>query len=398
MKPSKEADKLDPGVSDEQSDTSDDEKVYKVRLNLIPVFILECFALGCLAVLAYFLRFTEIFPVFIRSFNPCDSSISYSLKAAHVQSGVSLKIPPNFFYIYCFASPLSLIILGEMVAFIFSGRSRKVVRAGCIPCKMHQLTRRIVRFFGTFLFGALATTILTDCLKLATGIQRPYFLEVCRINVTRTAFGTCNPALWLSECATDESLVREARMSFPSLYASLSSFSAIFMMVYIHCMMSPKSSRLLRPALVLLIAAKALVCCFSRVSLYYNSWWDVIAGIVLGSSISLYLTVCVLSTFKEHHETRHKLCCKKTDHAECRPQPLFFRYFRFPHVSYQGRSGKSYPATDRNNYEYSSHLAMPVNAAFQRDLHQRVEDYSKRHGKQAENNHRSESPKISDKK
>ncbi|XP_023228757.1 phospholipid phosphatase-related protein type 5-like [Centruroides sculpturatus] len=381
IKSVKDIDKvLEDKADDNQSECSEEDKVYRVKLTFIPVFLLEILALGCLAILAYFLRFDSKFPIAKYGFNLCDYSISLPKDPSQTNYSLPLDIQPTVLYASVFGFPLIMIAAGELLYFIFSSKPRKVIRAGCIHCKMHKLTRRIIRFAGTYMFGLLFTSILTDALKLSTGRHRPYFIEECGVNNTvcqSTKYMYISP--FQVVCKTPEDKLREARMSFPSAYASLSAYAAVFIMIYIHNIMSTRSSRLLRPSLILIISGLALVCGCSRIGLHRNHWSDVVVGFLLGGGIGVYISCSILTCFKEYHETKHNQCCKREDYDDKRTRPLFFRYFRIPHVSFHDRSGKPYFTTDRDGF----HGTMPVNEAFQKDLHKHVENYGKRHKCQA---------------
>ncbi|XP_022235780.1 phospholipid phosphatase-related protein type 1-like [Limulus polyphemus] len=217
---------LEPISVDSESASSDDEKKNKVNICLIPVFISETIFLGSLAVLAYFLRFETVFPVLDHGFVVNDPKFMYPKEPAYDNSTIPVNFSEKTLYALSLAIPFGLILLGEIGYFIFSRRSRKVVRVGCKGCKLHMITRRLLRFTGTFLFGLLCTSILTDGLKMATGRPRPYFFEAC--NVSKDVVSS--NCLSLSSCSASGDL-REARLSFPSFYASLSAYTGVFVMV-----------------------------------------------------------------------------------------------------------------------------------------------------------------------
>ncbi|XP_076340882.1 phospholipid phosphatase-related protein type 1-like isoform X1 [Tachypleus tridentatus] len=374
---------LEPIQGDDESESSDDDKVYEVNLNIIPVFILEVLVLGGIAALAYFLRFEPSFPVLLRGFVCNDETIIYPKSVLSQNSTVTLEISPTLLYAVSLALPVTLLLLGELGYFIFSSKIRKVVRPGCVGCKMHMVFRRLIRFNGTFFFGYLCTSILTDALKLTTGQLRPHFLEVCNPS-------SCPPGQFISVdiCRSPQQELRLARMSFPSFYASISSYSAVFIMVYLHTIVALRTSRLLRPTLVLSIAGLSLLCGVSRVSLHENHWADVIAGFLLGGAVGGYISSISLECFREHHQVKQRKCCNHKGRFAFQPgptqRPLFYRYFRIPHVTYKNKQGKYFPASERESLEYSPRGAIR-NEAFQKDLHQRVENYGKRHKEKTQN-------------
>ncbi|XP_022237111.1 phospholipid phosphatase-related protein type 1-like isoform X2 [Limulus polyphemus] len=357
---------LQPVSVHSDSESSGDEKQNpKVNISLIPVFILETISLGSLAVLAYFLRFEDIFPVVIRGFIINDPKLMYPKDPDYENSTIPVNFSDNTLYATSLAIPLGLILLGEIGYFMFSRKSRKVVRLGCKGFKLHMVTRRILRFTGAFLFGLLSTSILTDGLKVATGRPKPYFIKAC--NVTEQ-FNNMYEFYYSSVCGTSEEDLREARLSFPSFYASLSAYSGVYVMIYAHCVLTVRSSTILRPLVIFSIISLFILCGASRIVLHRSHWEDVVAGWVLGGSVAAYIVntssmtlnlaifkcISTLNCFHEYHQLRRE-CCSHKKRSNFFPlkrqRPLFYRYFRIPHVSYQYSQNQTLPNSDLNtNY------------------------------------------------
>ncbi|VDN31148.1 unnamed protein product [Cylicostephanus goldi] len=110
--------------------------------------------------------------------------------------------------------------IGEVMFWLFSTKPRKTVYANCGECKVHLFTRRLLRFIAVFLCGALVVQIFVDTIKLMTGYQRPYFLSLCNHSPSPSPNLACNFR------GADE--LRYAWLTFPSLHAAFSSYSAIF--------------------------------------------------------------------------------------------------------------------------------------------------------------------------
>ncbi|XP_076306962.1 phospholipid phosphatase-related protein type 1-like isoform X2 [Tachypleus tridentatus] len=278
---------LQPVSLHSDSESSGDEgKNPKVNISLIPVFILETISLVSLAVLAYFLRFENIFPVLIRGFITNDPKLMYPKDLDYENSTIPVNFSETTLYATSLVIPLGLILVGEIGYFMFSKKSRKVVHLGCKGFKLHTVTRRIFRFVGAFLFGLLSTSILTDGLKLATGRPKPYFLEAC--NVTEQYSNTYE-FHYSSICGTSEEDLREARLSFPSFYASLSAYSGVYVMIYAHCVLTVRSSRILRPFITFSVVSLFMLCGVSRIVLHRNHFEDVVVGWILGTSVAAYI-------------------------------------------------------------------------------------------------------------
>ena len=84
---------------------------------------------------------------------------------------------------------------------------------------------------AVFMFGALITQIFVDTIKLMTGFHRPYFLSLCNVsfpNCTAPLEHSPSPSPFLACNYRNADELRYASLTFPSLHAAFSSFSAIF--------------------------------------------------------------------------------------------------------------------------------------------------------------------------
>lgn len=87
----------------------------------------------------------------------------------------------------------------------------------------------MLRFVGIFLFGLAMTMIFVDVIKLMCGTLRPNFYKICKPNLA-----TCDINKFYNESIcqeTDKKILRNGRLSFPSMQAAVTSFSAFFLAV-----------------------------------------------------------------------------------------------------------------------------------------------------------------------
>ncbi|XP_077499825.1 phospholipid phosphatase-related protein type 1-like [Amblyomma americanum] len=354
------------GEEEEGEDTSASSvgRVYRINLSLLPVALTELVALMALALVAYALRTGSApVPLTERLFRCDDPDLSWpqSPLAAVAEDSLALALlGAGTLYGACAALPLAVIVLGELGQAAFSRRSRKVVRAGCVGCKMHQLTRRMLRHTGLYLLGALCTSVAVDLLKRAVGAQRPYFLSVCQLN------RTCEPAhretryyrshfCRAAHEPEDVADLRDASMSFPSFHAALITYAAVYVMVYLHSVVRLRSSRLLKPAVCVSLGLLSLFVCASRVTLRRNHAADVLAGAAMGAAVAAYVCLCSAHQFRERRCSKGPGAASAVagarPHSQPGSGPLLYRYLHIPHVAYRDRSGRD---------------------AFQRDLHKRI--------------------------
>ncbi|XP_078071453.1 phospholipid phosphatase-related protein type 1 isoform X3 [Mustelus asterias] len=232
--------------------------------SIIPCFIfVELVIMAGTVLLAYYLECTDTFEVHIQGFFCQDGDLMKPYPGPEDNSFIS----PLVLYCVLAATPTIIIFIGEIsMYFIKSTREnllnqeKTIVTGEC--CYLSPLFRRIIRFIGT------------DCRSHSRFITNE---RIC----------TGNPEV-----------IANARRSFPSKDASLSIYCALYATMYITSTIKTKSSRLAKPVLCLGALCAAFLTGLNRVSEYRNHCSDVIAGFVLGSTVALFLGICVVHNFK----------------------------------------------------------------------------------------------------
>uniref|UniRef100_T1IX04 Phosphatidic acid phosphatase type 2/haloperoxidase domain-containing protein n=1 Tax=Strigamia maritima TaxID=126957 RepID=T1IX04_STRMM len=354
-----------------------EESHLKINHFLLPVLTMEILILMCLALLAYYLRFTDEFPVFERPIYCNDSTLKLPIYNYNAIFDVNLQI---FYTATCLLPPI-MILLGELGYWIFSAKPRKIIRVHCSSCRITLIIRRLLRFIGAFLLGIFSTSILTDGIKLMSGRPRPFFLTLCDPDGISCKLSTSDLINGTSFCSTrDVDLLRNARLSFPSFYASISSYAAVYTMIYFHNMLRMHGTYALRPLLLLITGGLALLAGYSRLMTNQNHWEDVAIGYAIGTSVALYFGIFIMNLFQEH-------TIKPKPELIMPPRPednsRFFRWFWIPRISF----GKTSSRTYRGVYSNGKGTKVPFgpNPAFQQDLHQKIENFGRKQKKQDAN-------------
>ncbi|XP_048877013.1 phospholipid phosphatase-related protein type 1 [Brienomyrus brachyistius] len=272
--------------------------------SIIPCFIfVELVIMAGTVLLAYYMECTDTFSVHIQGFFCNDADLLKPYPGLEEDSFV----PPLILYCVVAAAPTAVIFIGEVSMYIVKStrealiaQEKTIVTGEC--CYLNPLIRRIIRFIGVFAFGLFATDIFANAGQIVTGNLSPYFLNVCKPNYTGTDCRSNHQFIANGNiCTGDQAVVERARRSFPSKDASLSIYSAVYMTMYITSTIKTKSSRLAKPALCLSTLCAAFLMGLNRVSEYRNHCSDVIAGFILGSTIALFLGICVVHNFKGVH-------------------------------------------------------------------------------------------------
>ena len=179
----------------------------------------------------------------------------------------------------------------------------------------------LYRILGYFVLGALFTLLTTEMAKFKVGRLRPYFLTVCKPDLSDD---TCkdNDGFYKFvtdyECTGNEEEVREARKSFLSGHTSLSFYTATFLVVYIqarlrrlgaeYCGESENKSlkmykmmfsglKILRPFLQFGVFSLAGYITLTRISDYKHHPGDVLTGMVLGIFYAFMILIFLMDLF-----------------------------------------------------------------------------------------------------
>ncbi|KAK7865091.1 hypothetical protein R5R35_014627 [Gryllus longicercus] len=148
-----------------------------------------------------------------------------------------------------------------------------------------------------FLFGLGAQQLLVDAGKYSIGRLRPHFLDACRPAPPVAAL-CAGPDVAQHRyvtaftCTGDESVSREARLSFPSGHSSMSFYAAVFTALFLERRFRWRRRARLQVAFAQLLAVLlAWLTALSRVSDHKHHWSDVLAGGALGALVAAITVV-----------------------------------------------------------------------------------------------------------
>ncbi|CAH2089790.1 unnamed protein product [Euphydryas editha] len=99
--------------------------------------------------------------------------------------------------------------------------------------------------------------------------------------------------------ATDDKLMKEMRLSFPSGHSSFSAYTMIYFAMYLHKRFTWRGSKLLRHGIQFVLIMMAWYTVMTRVSDYKHHWSDVLAGF----SIGLLYAVVIFSFVSDLRKT-----------------------------------------------------------------------------------------------
>uniref|UniRef100_A0A0L8IGP0 Phosphatidic acid phosphatase type 2/haloperoxidase domain-containing protein n=1 Tax=Octopus bimaculoides TaxID=37653 RepID=A0A0L8IGP0_OCTBM len=246
------------------------------------------------------------------NFSCIDAELSHSSKESlFVDFAFHAEVSDEAVYSLSVCVPPFVILISEIGMWAFSSEPQRSITILCAACRLPQIIRRIFRFIGVFLFGAMALMVFTDVIKLMTGRLRPNFLDICQVN--RSKCFLQNQSGGDELCLVKNMLhLRNARTSFPSMNACLTSYAAVFLVIYIHYGVGTHTLKLVRVFLAMIFCMMSLLCGLVEIGLFRSYWTDVVAGFGMGVLMAAYLGGFVLHNFSEHTLDKKLLRALKT--------------------------------------------------------------------------------------
>ncbi|KAG8228311.1 hypothetical protein J437_LFUL007029 [Ladona fulva] len=172
-------------------------------------------------------------------------------------------------------------------------------------------------WYREFLLGLGINFLVMDLTKVLVGEPRPHFLDTCKPDLAKN----CTSGYVEKYECTNQWIsiweIRDASKSFPSGHASVSVYTALFMMWFTQKRIPGRPTFLITPLLHCLWITWALVCSITRIIDHRHHWWDVLGGTLLGIAVTVFTvkTQCshdrVLNDPEAHSFTRVKQMKKR---------------------------------------------------------------------------------------
>ncbi|XP_050543735.1 phospholipid phosphatase 3-like isoform X2 [Daktulosphaira vitifoliae] len=153
----------------------------------------------------------------------------------------------------------------------------------------YEWLKESLRWYRQYILGLIFVFFITDVGKILIGEPRPHFLDTC--NPIEAVNCTKNSYMYQYHCNNEkisEYILQDASKSFPSGHASISVYGSISLAWYLQnkCKIG---SLLLVPVLQSICILWAIFCSLTRISDHRHHWWDVLAGSIIGISITMYI-------------------------------------------------------------------------------------------------------------
>ncbi|XP_077580308.1 phospholipid phosphatase-related protein type 4-like [Stigmatopora nigra] len=299
-------------------------KETKDSVTLLPCFYFVEIPILALSVISlYFLELTDLFQPVHSGYSCNDKSLSLP----YVTSQKDICPLPLLFSL-AFAIPATTILIGEAILFCYLSRrppgERRPTEAsiGAAGCNFNSYIRRVVRFTGVHIFGLCVTALMTDIFQLSTGQHTPFWLDVCKPNLSHINASTCDETFILDDICSgqDGRLIVAGRKSFPSQHASVAGFAAVYVSMYLNTVLTD-STKLLKPLLVFSFIMLAILSGLTRVIQFRNHPVDVYCGWLLGLAVAAYLAIFAVGSFRPGEDKSKK---QKLSFTLRKPPPSSF--------------------------------------------------------------------------
>ncbi|KAK6617209.1 hypothetical protein RUM44_005540 [Polyplax serrata] len=255
------------------------EQDFKQIVTRIIIDIVSLLAVG-LPILIFFL----VGKPYERGFY-CDDE---SLRHPYLES----TVPSWLLYVVGLGLPIAIIIIVEYSIHKRSCTTKRKIRL--LFMKVPSWMWECYRHVGVFGFGAACSQLTTDVAKYTIGRLRPHFFDVCKPDVDCSDPKYKYNYIEKFRCQqTNERLLKEMRLSFPSGHSSFSAYCMIFIIMYIQVRFTWRGSKLLKHVLQYICLTLAFYTALSRISDYKHHWSDVLAGSLQGIIVAVLIVVYV---------------------------------------------------------------------------------------------------------
>ncbi|GBP35786.1 Phospholipid phosphatase 2 [Eumeta japonica] len=156
--------------------------------------------------------------------------------------------------------------------------------------------------YKDYIYGAVVNLAILEALKCLVGSPRPSFFDLCQPDKA----ASCNESEYVTNyvCTSvrySPYLQIDSSRSFPSAHSSLAIYCGLFVAWYLQRRAFSWHSRsvLLVPLIQGLCVLYAAATSLSRLSDHRHHWWDVLAGVIIGTIIAVYTVQVLCKNFSQ---------------------------------------------------------------------------------------------------
>uniref|UniRef100_A0A1A9VHG4 Phosphatidic acid phosphatase type 2/haloperoxidase domain-containing protein n=1 Tax=Glossina austeni TaxID=7395 RepID=A0A1A9VHG4_GLOAU len=283
-------------------------KVHHKESGSVVRVILDCLLLAS----TYFVALVilpNILKTNTRGFFCGDKSLMYPYK-------LNTLLKPIHIGIFVLAIPATVVLCSKLMSVInimkdtSSSSSNFQTRYIIAGIQIPTIISDCFAILGAYLFGLALVVIVTISTQRLTGRLAPYFFEVCQPIITINSTACTHVShfkLYIAEytCSSFTSgikLLSEMRHSFPSSYASTTTYAMAFIIMYLRTRFTTKHALWLQYCRLLLqcgCGMLAILVAVERLTSYRHHWSDVVFGGVIGATVACIVIHMLLSNLFE---------------------------------------------------------------------------------------------------
>ncbi|RXG52339.1 Phospholipid phosphatase 1 [Armadillidium vulgare] len=209
------------------------------------------------------------------------------------------------------------------------------------PAKLKGVLYSLYTVLKVFVFGFGLSTLTVEVFKHTLGNLRPHFIDVCIggggsvdpmtttiIECSTTSSNNDDKYIIASDSICDYNkenydLIKNARLSFMSAHASISSFSCFFLIFYLQFRVKIKREHVfVKPVLQFVFFILTVLVSLSRIVDHHHHWYDVLAGFVNGILFAAFCCFAILK-YGRHYSLREN---EKSEEIENTHEQRYVEY------------------------------------------------------------------------
>ncbi|XP_047348921.1 putative phosphatidate phosphatase isoform X2 [Vespa velutina] len=160
-------------------------------------------------------------------------------------------------------------------------------------------------WYGHYTIGTVTLAVGCNVMKIIIGEPRPHFFDTCQPLEARNCTNEYIKSYTCTNSIDSNWFITDSSKSFPSSHSALSVFTSIFIASYLQERMTNKTL-LVKPWLQLLISMWAVICSLSRIADNRHHWWDVLAGLFIGTITAILILIYQCRLFRLDRKTSSK--------------------------------------------------------------------------------------------
>ncbi|XP_043666466.1 phospholipid phosphatase 1-like isoform X3 [Vespula pensylvanica] len=157
-------------------------------------------------------------------------------------------------------------------------------------------------WYGHYTIGIVALVVGCSIMKVVIGEPRPHFFDTCQPLEAQNCTNEYIESYTCTNSIDSNWFIEDSSKSFPSAHSALSVFTSIFIASYLQERMTDKTL-LMKAWFQFLISTWTVICSLSRIADHRHHWWDVLAGLIIGTITAILVVIFRVNLFRLERKT-----------------------------------------------------------------------------------------------